>query len=115
MGLTILDHTSHPVTHGRKRLSTGVRLHYYSAGSGPALLLQHGIPKASYYWRKVVPLLSAHFTCIVPDLRGVGDSTHPDTGYDMATVADDMAELMTALGHDTFHIVGEDWGAAAAY
>jgi pimeloyl-ACP methyl ester carboxylesterase len=51
----------------------------------------------------------------VPDLCGVGDSTHQDTGYDMATVADDIAELMTALGHDTFHIVGEDWGAAAVY
>jgi pimeloyl-ACP methyl ester carboxylesterase len=115
MGLTIVDHKGEPVVHGRKRLSTGVRLHYYTAGTGPALLLQHGIPKTSYYWRKVVPLLSEHFSIVVPDLRGIGDSTHPDDGYDMATVADDIAELMSELGHDKFHIVGEDWGAAASY
>jgi pimeloyl-ACP methyl ester carboxylesterase len=48
-------------------------------------------------------------------MRGIGDSTHPDSGYDMATVADDLAELMSTLGHESFHLVGEDWGAAAAY
>jgi hypothetical protein len=42
MGFKILDHKA-PVTHGRMRLSTGVRLHYYTAGSGPALMLQHGV------------------------------------------------------------------------
>ena len=115
MGLTILDHQQQPVKHGRTRLSTGVRLHYYTAGTGPALLLQHGIPKTSYYWRKVLPHLTPHYTCIVPDMRGIGDSTHPDTDYCMATVADDLAELMKELGHEKFHVVGEDWGAAAAY
>jgi pimeloyl-ACP methyl ester carboxylesterase len=48
-------------------------------------------------------------------MRGFGDSTHPDDGYDMATIADDLAELMTKLGHEKFHMCGEDWGAAAAY
>ena len=115
MGLTILDHKQEPVKHGRMRLSTGVRLHYYTAGTGPALLLQHGIPKTSYYWRRVLPYLTPHYTCIVPDMRGIGDSTHPDTDYSMATVADDLAELMKKLSHEKFHIVGEDWGAAAAY
>jgi pimeloyl-ACP methyl ester carboxylesterase len=115
MGIKILDHAKNPVIHGRKRLSTGVRLHFYTAGSGPALLLQHGIPKTSYYWRKVVPLLTPHFSVVVPDMRGIGDSTHEDSGYDMPTIADDMAELMSGLGHDKFYLCGEDWGAAAAY
>ena len=115
MGLTILDHNQTPVIHGRQRLSTGVRLHYYTAGTGPAVLLQHGIPKTSYYWRKVLPLLSPHYTCIVPDMRGIGDSTHPDSDYSMATVADDLAELMQKLGHEKYHVIGEDWGAAAGY
>lgn len=115
MGLTILDHEGRPVVHGRTRLSTGVRLHYYTAGSGPALLLQHGVPKTSYFWRKVVPKLSHMYTCVVPDMRGLGDSTHMDGGYDMATVADDIAELMKHLGYGKFYIIGEDWGAAAAY
>jgi hypothetical protein len=43
MGLKILDHTGSLVTHGRERLDNGVRLHYYTAGTGPALLLQHGV------------------------------------------------------------------------
>jgi len=115
MGLKIVDHTGSVVTHGRQRLDNGVRLHYYTAGSGPALLLQHGVPKTSYYWRKVVPRLTPHFTVVVPDMRGFGDSTHPDSGYDMATIADDLAELMTKLSHEKFHMCGEDWGAAAAY
>lgn len=73
------------------------------------------MPKTSYYWRKVVPQLTPHFTVVVPDMRGFGDSSHPDSGYDMATIADDIAELMTILGHARFHMCGEDWGAAAAY
>jgi len=48
-------------------------------------------------------------------MRGIGDSSHPDDGYDMATVADDLAELMALLGHEKFYMCGEDWGAAAAY
>lgn len=115
MAVKILDLLMNPVTHGRQRLSTGVRLHYYTAGSGPPLLLQHGIPKTSYYWRKVVPQLTPHYSIVVPDLRGAGDSTHAESGYDMPTVADDIAELMSTLGHDKFHICGEDWGGAAAY
>ena len=43
MGVKILDHSGNAVVHGRQRLDTGVRLHYYTAGSGPALLLQHGV------------------------------------------------------------------------
>jgi pimeloyl-ACP methyl ester carboxylesterase len=111
VGLTILDYTSTPVAHGRRRLSTSVHLHYYTAGSGPPLLLQHGIPKTSYYRHKVLPVLTPYYTCIVPDIRGIGDSTHPDSDYDMRAVASDLAELMAALDHGGFHICGEDWGA----
>lgn len=63
----------------------------------------------------MVPYLTPSFTVVVPDMRGIGDSSHPATGYDMASVADDFAELMTSLGHDTFHCCGEDWGGAALY
>jgi pimeloyl-ACP methyl ester carboxylesterase len=48
-------------------------------------------------------------------MRGIGDSTHSDSSYDIRGVASDLVEPMTALGHDGFHICGEDWGAAAAY
>ncbi|MCJ1367536.1 hypothetical protein MMC16_006670 [Acarospora aff. strigata] len=95
MGVKILNHDKTLVTHGRMRFSTGVRLHYYTAGSGPALMLQHGVPKTSYSWRKVLPYITCKLSAVVADTRGFGDSTHPDDGYDMATTADDLAELMT--------------------
>jgi hypothetical protein len=45
MGVNIVDHEGAVVEHGRQRLDNGVRLHYYTAGSGPALLLQHGVSR----------------------------------------------------------------------
>lgn len=52
---------------------------------------------------------------IAPDVRGFGDSARPDDGYDMGTIASDIGALMTELGHETFAVAGEDWGAAFAY
>ncbi len=43
MGHKIVDHGGNGVTHGRIRLANGVRLHYYTSGNGPAILLQHGV------------------------------------------------------------------------
>ncbi|BFZ64832.1 hypothetical protein YB2330_005985 [Saitoella coloradoensis] len=121
--MEILNHQGEPVTHSRALLPgpTKLRLHYYttstspSSSDKPALLLLHGVPKTSYYWRKVIPLLSHKYNIICPDMRGLGDSSHPASGYDMGTVARDFADLMTELGIEKFHLVGEDWGAAAAY
>lgn len=110
----VTDHAGSPVTHGRTTVN-GVRLHHVTAGSGPPLVLLHGVPKTWYYWHRVIPLLSGRFTVIAPDVRGFGDSSRPDGGYDMGTVATDVAELMTALGHERFAVAGEDWGAAFAY
>lgn len=106
----IIDHNGDRVTHGRQRVN-GYRMHYYTAGSGDPLVLLHGVPKTSYYWRNVLPELSDNFEVVVPDLRGFGDSENPDTGYDMETMGDDVAKMMDALGHDTYHVAGEDWGA----
>lgn len=110
----IYDDQGTPVQHGRARVN-GVRLHYVTAGSGPPLLLLHGVPKTSFYWHLVIPLLTPHFTVVAPDIRGFGDSEKPDGGYDMKNVAEDLAQLMTSLGHETFFVAGEDWGGAFAY
>ncbi|MGH3950384.1 MAG: alpha/beta hydrolase [Pseudonocardiaceae bacterium] len=48
-------------------------------------------------------------------MRGHGDSQHTVDGFDMRNVAEDFAELMAELGHQRYRVVGEDWGAAAAY
>lgn len=112
----VYDHNGNAVRHGRARLNQ-IRMHYYTAGSGPPLLLIHGTPKTNYYWYKLVPLLTPHFTIIAPDLRGFGYTDKPPAamGYDSRTNAADLAELMTQLGYDTFHVHGEDRGAEFAY
>ena len=112
----IFDHTGAPVKHGRARVN-GIRMHYVTAGQGEPLLLVHGTPKTNYYWHKLIPLLTEHFTVVAPDLRGFGYTDKPPVseGYDSRTNAQDLAELMTFLGHDTFHLHGEDRGAEFAY
>jgi pimeloyl-ACP methyl ester carboxylesterase len=112
--MKIVDHEGNPVQHGRATVN-GVRLHYLTAGSGEPVLLLHGVPKTSYHWRHVIPLLTSQYTVVVPDMRGLGDSEHATSGYDMRNVAEDFAQLMIELGHERFRLVGEDWGAAAAY
>ena len=105
----VYDHAGNAVRHGRARLNS-IRMHYYTAGSGPALLLVHGTPKTNYYWYKLVPLLSKHFTIVAPDVRGFGYTDKPgaEMGYDSRTNAKDLADLMTMLGYDTFYVHGED-------
>jgi pimeloyl-ACP methyl ester carboxylesterase len=107
----IYDHIATPLTSGRLAVNN-TQLHYHTGGQGPALLLLHGVPKTSYHWRHLVPLLTDRFTVVVPDLRGLGDSDHPADGYDSATMSQDVAELMAALGHGRYVVIGEDWGAA---
>lgn len=105
----VYDHTGNAVRHGRARLNM-IRMHYYTTGSGPPLLLVHGTPKTNYYWYKLVPLLSQHFTIIAPDLRGFGYTDKPgaEMGYDSRTNAKDLADLMNMLGFKTFYVHGED-------
>ncbi|MFB2550002.1 alpha/beta fold hydrolase [Ensifer soli] len=112
----IYDHTGAAVKHGRARVN-GIRMHYVTAGEGEPLLLLHGTPKTHYYWYRLIPLLTPHFRVVAPDLRGFGDTDKPpaEEGYDSLTTATDVAELMTALGHERFHLHGEDRGAEFAY
>jgi alpha-beta hydrolase superfamily lysophospholipase len=61
----------------------GVKLHYLTAGKGPALILIHGYAETSRMWRPIIPLLAERFTVIAPDLPGIGDSVIPANGLDM--------------------------------
>jgi pimeloyl-ACP methyl ester carboxylesterase len=110
----IVDHYANPVRTGRATVN-GTSLHYRTAGSGPALVLLHGVPKTGYHWRHLVPKLTDRYTVVVPDLRGLGDSARPADGYDSATMSDDIAELMAYLGHASYSVMGEDWGAVIGY
>lgn len=68
-------------------------------------------------WYRLFPLLTHHFTLVAPDLRGFGYTDKPPAtdGYDSKINAQDVAELMTQLGHEKFYLHGEDRGADYAY
>ncbi|PIK71552.1 alpha/beta hydrolase, partial [Methylobacterium frigidaeris] len=63
----------------------GASLHYLDAGAGDAVVLVHGIPQTSHEWRHILPRLAQRYRVIAPDLRGLGDSSRPATGYDKKT------------------------------
>ena len=90
------------------------------AGDGPPLLLLHGFPQTNMMWHRIAPRLSERYTVIAADLRGYGDSGHPASdathaAYSKRAMADDMAGLMSALGHDSFMVAGHDRGGRVAY
>lgn len=90
-------------------------MHYVTAGSGPALVLLHGWPQSWYEWRHLIPALADKFTVIAPDLRGLGDSGKPMTGYDKRNLANDVHQLVSGLGFETIKLAGHDWGGAVCY
>jgi pimeloyl-ACP methyl ester carboxylesterase len=94
----------------------GVRLHYVTAGRGTPMVLLHGWPQTWYEWRHLMPHLADRYAMVAPDMRGLGDSSRPSSGYDKKTVANDIWELMrNTLAHDKFAVVGHDWGAPVAF
>jgi haloacetate dehalogenase len=89
-------------------------------GSGPPLLLLHGNPQTHAMWHATAPALAQRYTVICPDLRGYGGSFKPAASADHAayakrSMARDMAELMTLMGHDRFQVVSHDRGARVAH
>lgn len=93
----------------------GIRIHYATAGQGEALLLLHGWPFTWYTWRLVLPELARHYTVIMPDLRGIGQTSRPAEGYDSRTRADDAAGLLRHLGFEQASVVGHDLGVEVAF
>ena len=85
---------------------------------GEPVILLHGFPENSLSWSGVVPLLAgAGLRVVAPDQRGYSPGARPSEveSYTTDLLADDIAGLADALGIDTFHLVGHDWGAAVAW
>lgn len=61
---------------------------------GDPVVLLHGWPQTWYQFRLIMPALAKNYTVIVPDLRGLGDSSKPPIGYDGKTVAEDIHQLV---------------------
>lgn len=100
----------------------GAEIHLsHSDGRGKApLLLLHGYPQTHAMWHKVAAELATHFHVVCPDLRGYGDSSKPDTDerhapYSKRAMAQDMVEVMEALGYRQFAVAGHDRGARVTH
>ena len=105
----------------KKRVkTTGATINLVAGGKGPAVLLLHGYPETHAMWHKVAPQLARDYTVVCPDLRGYGDSSKPrglpdHSNYSKRAMALDMVEVMQALGHESFHVVGHDRGGRVAH
>lgn len=100
-----------PWTH-RSVSANGIRLHVAECGDGPLVVLLHGFPEFWWTWRhQLVGLAERGYRAVAVDLRGYGDSDKPPRGYDLWTLAGDVAGLIGALGESRAHVVGHDWGA----
>jgi len=92
----------------------GHRVSYRRAGSGPALLLLHGITDSSATWEGVAPALADHFTLIAPDLLGHGESATPRGDYSLGAHASGVRDVLTALGIERVTVVGHSLGGGIA-
>ena len=96
--------------------ANGVKIHYLKAGTGKTpLLVLHGFGETSHMWVAMFDEFGKDYTIIAPDLRGIGDSSQPKTGYDKKTVAVDIHELVKSLGYKKIDLIGHDIGLMVAY
>lgn len=85
---------------------------------GETVLLLHGFPDSGRLWRHLVPeLVGAGYRCIVPDLRGFGESERPEgvASYAMPLIIGDVLGILDGLGVERAAVVGHDWGAAVGW
>jgi pimeloyl-ACP methyl ester carboxylesterase len=98
--------------------ANGIRLHVAECGrpGAPLVVLLHGFPEFWWTWRHQLPVLAdAGFRAVAVDLRGYGDSDKPPRGYDLWTLAGDVAGLVRALGEPVAHVVGHGWGGVVGW
>jgi pimeloyl-ACP methyl ester carboxylesterase len=92
----------------------GHRRAYVKSGSGPAVLLLHGLGCDHTTWEPVIEWLSRRYTVIAPDLLGHGQSDKPRADYTLGGYANGMRDLLTVLGIDKVTVVGHSFGGGVA-
>jgi pimeloyl-ACP methyl ester carboxylesterase len=92
----------------------GHRVAYREAGSGPVVVLIHGITSDSSTWRRVLPYLARRFTVLAPDLAGHGGSAKPKGDYSLGAHASGVRDLLVARGHDRATFLGHSLGGGIA-
>jgi pimeloyl-ACP methyl ester carboxylesterase len=104
-----------PWTHRTIR-ANGIALHACELGTGPLVLLLHGMPTFWWTWQQqLIDLADAGFRAVAIDLRGYGASDKPPRGYDAMTLTADIAQLIPALGEQDAVLVGNDVGGLLAW
>jgi pimeloyl-ACP methyl ester carboxylesterase len=95
--------------------TNGVTIHLRVGGKGPAVVLLHGYGETGDMWAPLATALMSDHTVIVPDLRGMGLSSHPAGGYDKKNQGEDIAGLLDALHIDKVELVTHDIGNMVGY
>lgn len=106
--------TLYPFESHHLQLQDGQRLHYLKEGKGPAVLMLHGNPTWSFFYRDLIPILRDRFCCIAPDHIGCGLSDKPGDAYPytLQQHTDNALALIESLGLSSFHLIVHDWGGA---
>ena len=99
-----------PAFQTREIQTNGVTLHVRVGGHGPAVLLLHGYGETGDMWAPLADALDEDHTVIIPDLRGMGLSSHPDGGFDKMNQGKDMQGVLAAIGVQRFDLVTHDIG-----
>jgi pimeloyl-ACP methyl ester carboxylesterase len=84
-------------------------------GHGPVVVLIHGYAEDSRMWKPLAVALASRFTVVAPDLPGIGNSSIPASGSDMATAAQRVRDAVRALGYRKVYVAGHDIGLMVAY
>jgi len=101
--------------HTQNIKTNGTTLYVRVGGTGPAVVMLHGFADTGDMWAPAAPVLAKDHIVIVPDLRGMGLSAHPDTGYTKKNQAADIAGVMDALHVQTADLVTHDIGNMVGY
>ena len=95
--------------------ANGTQIYVRVGGHGPAVVMLHGYGETGDMWQPLAVAMAKNHTVIVPDLRGMGLSAHPDGGYDKKNQGRDVAALLDALHVDRVDVVAHDIGNMVAF
>jgi pimeloyl-ACP methyl ester carboxylesterase len=113
-GQSFFPHSAFRIPHSAFLDLMGIRYHFVDVGKGDPVVMVHGNPTWSFYYRDLVNALKGDHRCIVPDHIGCGLSDKPDDAryeYTLSRRADDLEALLEHLGvRDNITLVLHDWG-----
>jgi pimeloyl-ACP methyl ester carboxylesterase len=95
--------------------ANGTTLYVRRGGNGPAVVLLHGFGDSGDMWAPLAAQLASTYTVVVPDLRGMGLSAHPEAGYEKTNQARDISEALRQLGITKAGLVTHDIGNMVGY